>query len=108
MGEYICKIYACPIVGGKRVCCADCLRKNCPNRCLNAPDRCGVSSVNVSTRKTQVRKKIIDRDEVRALYYEGLSNNQIAQQVGCSASTISKIMASLGLRRYKSEVADCE
>lgn len=35
-----CQIYVCS-TRNKDVCCADCDRQACTNRCLNAPERCG-------------------------------------------------------------------
>ncbi len=35
-----CKIFECGYTGNNS-CCADCARRDCKNRCLNAPERCG-------------------------------------------------------------------
>ena len=39
-GRRRCGIYECGYIEDN-LCCADCPRKDCKNRCLNAPERCG-------------------------------------------------------------------
>lgn len=39
-GRRRCGIYECGYIEDN-LCCADCTRTGCKNRCLNAPERCG-------------------------------------------------------------------
>lgn len=39
-GRRRCGIFECGYIEDN-LCCADCPRKDCKNRCLNAPERCG-------------------------------------------------------------------
>lgn len=40
MIEKCCDIYICTH-NEKNLCCADCVQKDCPDRCLNSPEKCG-------------------------------------------------------------------
>lgn len=42
--EELCEIYLCPY-NDKNLCCACCSRDNCPDRCLNIPEKCGCLKV---------------------------------------------------------------
>lgn len=77
----ICTIYRCPLAGAQR-CCADC-DKCCDNRCLNAPERCGVAGS-----RPKGKQHTYDHSRIIALAAEGLGAKEIAAEIGCTANTV--------------------
>lgn len=93
-----CKIASCCKLA-HHPCCADCKDKTCTVRCWNSPECCGCweDSSPVSKRS---RKSKIDRQELLRLHGQGLLQREIAQRVGCSASSVSAALRKMGVRRY--------
>ena len=89
---------------GDRCCCADC-PDPCGNRCLNAPDRCGLTDKHPRGRKpapakrtgSQKRLTREDKQLLRELLDEGtLTAQQIADRVGMSAANVYRYRALWG------------
>lgn len=84
-----------------RPCCKDCADKTCQARCLNDPKRCACWS-DVPYREALKKRGVkpsLDRDEIVRLYKSGLLQYQIASQLGCSTSGVSKVLQEMGVTR---------
>lgn len=89
-----CKIYKCPHREG-RPCCAEC-GQPCENVCHNHPDRCGcVLTGNRPGRLTY------DHEAIYRLVLKGLTNDQVAAQIGCAPSTVGKVVRQYGIIRSR-------
>ena len=95
----VCKIYNCPKVPG-RPCCKDCEAK-CVDQCLNAPERCGCSEEASAVQIKNARNIRIDTGRILELAKRGRTNKEIAELLGCSASYVSQVTTSAGLRRRR-------
>lgn len=83
-------------------CCADCGDKTCEARCWNSPSRCGCwedSSTPYLKAVRPGRPTKIDAQEVVSMYQKGLFQWMIAQRMGCSPATVSRILRKLGVTR---------
>lgn len=80
-----------------RPCCADCLDKTCQARCWNSPKRCGcwteTDEAAGAVHRGPARK--YDWGSIARLHAQGLPQKAIAAQLGCSASTVEKVLAKL-------------
>lgn len=65
----------------ERVCCAGC-DTPCKNRCLNAPERCGLAKESEQERRKKSKPKAI------RLYREGFTCAEIAETLGFTKCTI--------------------
>lgn len=94
-----CLIHKC-LWAGKRVCCADCSRE-CKERCLNSPDRCGCIGSKVMPDPDVPRKPGLNprmkylspqqRREIIALLQEGkLTQAKIAEMYGVTPSAVAR------------------
>lgn len=87
VGPRGCRLTRCAVVR-KYLCCADCERADCENRCLNGPERCGqVKELHGRGGKGPT----FDRERILALYASGLSCADVAEQIGCHKDTVYKI-----------------
>lgn len=71
-----CKIFECGYTGNN-LCCADCMRTGCKNRCLNAPERCG----QVIQRKQEKPKAPEEKKEpsAKAPFYTEKSDEEFCR-----------------------------
>lgn len=92
----ICTIHSCSYVGDRR-CCIDC-EKNCPNRCLNHPDRCKCWADETPGEQHR-RKDCVDPALILELAQMGLSYKEIGQKVGRNPGTVQWHLAKMGYRR---------
>lgn len=93
----LCATYRCKKSHGG--CCADCLEQDCPERCLNAPDRCRCW-VEGPPRQQYQRGPAVDVDRIVALGRTGMLYAEIAKVVGCTTATVQKHLNAAGIRRY--------
>lgn len=89
-----CKIYKCAKQGD--ICCADCDSRTCLNRCLNNPERCGCV---LPPPKPRGPREAYDHEEIYRLVLKGLTNDQVADLIGCAPSTVGKVARKYGLFR---------
>jgi len=87
-----CLIHKC-LHTGQRVCCGDCEREDCEDRCLNAPERCGcVGAIDLSTRRENPRQKRLTKQQRRdiiTLLQEGkLTYSEIARMYGVTPGAV--------------------
>lgn len=66
------------------ICCSFCDEVDCTDRCLNGPDRCGLS---VSYGRSK-RREAIDWNKAMDLYNAGMSDGQIAKELCCHRKTV--------------------
>ncbi len=78
-------------------CCKDCQEADCPTRCMNDPERCRCWS-DKPPRKRRERK--VDSLQVAWLYSQGLTQVQIAEQLGCDRKTVGAILHEIGVSRF--------
>ena len=84
----------------RRPCCKDCAGKTCQSRCLNDPKWCGCWEDDPEPPlRERGRKPELDRKEIARLYKYGLLQYQIASQLGCSTSGVSKVLQEMGVTR---------
>lgn len=94
----ICTIHSCRYTGDRR-CCIDC-DKNCPDRCLNHPDRCKCCA-DEEPREKGYHKSWVNTADVLRLAEQGLLYKDIARILHCSETTVTNHMNKAGYRRYK-------
>lgn len=83
-----CKIAPNSCKNPDKPCCRNCAAEYsnaCLNHCENSPDRCGLST-NIKPVKSASQKT--DWDEIYRLYKTGVSQRDIARQLGCGKSTV--------------------
>lgn len=91
-----CKIYRCSSMASW-ICCAECDKIPCPNRCLNHPDRCKcVNDGHRTPKKAHPHKH--DHGQILTLTKSGYTNKEIMERLGCSKSTVT---AALRQARFK-------
>lgn len=91
-----CLIYHCRTVYGDP-CCTYCeLQEGCPDRCRNHPDRCKVWRNEPGGQRRAKPYTRYDSRQIVELYHEGLSYDQIAEEVGCGRSTVTLILRKAG------------
>lgn len=76
-------------------CCADCRDRTCPARCRNAPQRCGCVEEGPPPRARERHggtPRKVDRLKVAWLRAQGYSIRRIADDLGCSKTTVCKIL----------------
>ena len=83
---------------GDRHCCADCGDETCEARCWNSPKRCSCWAEGPLTKRERVRK--IDDLQVALLYGKGLTQSEIARQLGCARSTVYASLKRMGVGKY--------
>lgn len=81
-------------------CCADCGDKTCVLRCQNDPKRCGCWKEGPPPRKLKNRGRKVDSLRVAYLYAQGVSQKEIAWQLGYSRSTVCNILNELEVGRH--------
>ena len=75
-GRRRCGIFECGYIEDN-LCCADCPRKDCKNRCLNAPERCGQAIQRQQEKpKTPEEKK---EPSAKALFYTEKSDEEFCR-----------------------------
>ena len=75
-GRRRCGIFECGYIEDN-LCCADCTRKDCKNRCLNAPERCGQAIQRQQEKpKPQEEKK---QPSAKALFYTEKSDEEFCR-----------------------------
>lgn len=89
-----CKIYKCAKQGD--ICCADCDNRICLNRCLNSPERCGCVLAPPEPRR---RRETYDHEAIYRLVLKGMTNDQVADIIGCAPSTVGKVAREHGIFR---------
>lgn len=91
-----CKI----AVGCKRAdkpCCTDCSDKTCQARCQNSPGRCKCWEDGPPPRH---RERKVSSLQVAYLYGQlGMTQLEIAGQMGCGRSTVCNILREMGVRK---------
>ena len=91
-----CLIYHCGRVYGDP-CCTYCdLQADCPDRCQNRPDRCKCWEDLPDGQRRAKPHTLYDSRQIVALYHEGRSYDQIAEEVGCGRSTVTLILRKAG------------
>ena len=103
-----CLIYSCSRVSGSP-CRAYCdRREDCPDRCENHPDRCKCWRDLPADRRRAKPRTLYDSRRIVALYHEGRSYDQIAEEVGCARSTVTLILRKAGAlsRRGRGPIID--
>lgn len=93
-----CKTYNCPAWMDWR-CCVECERTNCAKRCQNHPDRCRNFHTEEETPKSGGR--VYDHEQILAMAKRGMTNNQIAEIIGCHETTVASALAKAGFYRIK-------
>lgn len=93
-----CKTYNCPAWMDWR-CCVECDRTNCSKRCQNHPDRCRNFHTEEETPKSGGR--VYDHEQILSMAKRGMTNNQIAEVLGCSETTVANALAKAGFYRIK-------
>ncbi|MDE6922334.1 MAG: helix-turn-helix domain-containing protein [Oscillospiraceae bacterium] len=80
-------------------CCADCEVWACEARCWNSPKRCGCWEERPPTRKREghPQPRKVDDLKTALLYCRGMSRKEIARQLGCSVTTVSRALQRLGV-----------
>ncbi len=79
-------------------CCADCGKIGCPARCQNDPRYCNCWSDRPLKQK-KARK--VNTLQVAFLYGQvGLTQAEIAGQLGCSRSTVCNILREMGVAKH--------
>lgn len=91
-----CLIHKC-LYTGQRMCCGDCDREECGDRCLNAPERCGcVGVIDLSARRENPRRKRLtsqQRREIIALLQAGkLTYSEIARMYGVTPEAVTRYL----------------
>lgn len=72
-------------------CCADCGDKTCEARCWNKPDRCNCWEDGPPPKK-RGRYCTVDKLQIALLRARGLSQGEIARQLGCARSTVHNVL----------------
>lgn len=90
----ICTVAICAVDKSRR-CCAECLEPACDARCKNDPSRCRVWEYEKAEDPSRGWNRTLDWDEIWRLRKMGLQNQQIAERLGCSDSTVSNILAKM-------------
>lgn len=78
-------------------CCTDCPDKACLARCQNSPSRCKCWE-DGPRRKARGHK--IGTLPVVYLHEKGLTQMEIAKQLGCSRHTVGNILREMGVGRF--------
>lgn len=80
-------------------CCADCGDKTCEARCWNSPKRCNCWEAGPPKKKrkyTGGRPSRVDTLQIALLRGKGLSQAEIARQLGCARSTVCAALQRMG------------
>ena len=80
-------------------CCEGCPDEACAARCRNSPELCGCWEETRPVRPPsggKGRKSRLNPAEVLELHDQGLLQREIAQQLGCSISAVSRILSKVG------------
>ena len=72
------------------------LQADCPDRCKNAPDRCKCWKSLPGGQRRAKPHTLYDSRQIVALYHEGRTYDQIAEEVGCGRSTVTLILRKAG------------
>lgn len=76
-------------------CCKDCQERGCPARCLNDPARCHCWEDKPPRKK---RERKVSPLHVAYLYGQaGLTQAEIARQLGCSIKAVAAILREMGV-----------
>lgn len=78
-------------------CCKDCQETGCPNRCLNDPGICGCWRDGPPCQK---RERKVNSLQAVWLHEQGLTQSEIAKQLGCSRNTVGTILREMGVSRF--------
>jgi len=79
-------------------CCKDCRATGCPARCENDPRYCNCWSDKPPKQK---RTRKVSTLQVAFLYGQvGLTQAEIAGQLGCARSTVCNILRELGVTKH--------
>ena len=78
-------------------CCKDCQEADCPVRCQNDPGICGCWADRPPRRK---QKRKVDSLQAVWLHEQGLTQAEIAGQLGCCKNTVGTILREMGVSRF--------
>jgi len=80
-------------------CCVDCGETDCPVRCMNSPDRCRCWEEGPAVKERKLGRRV-DTARIAQLYDQGLTQAQIAEQVGCCKQTVLAVLRELGVEKH--------